>query len=153
MQTGSSGCEGKRKCNSNASRNWYSFLPAVFIAIIPKCPFCILSYTSAITVCSSKGLGGYESNWVSWISIAFAAFTFFITLYNYKGQRTLISCLLILTGSSLIVYSELFTGLLQYYFWGSGVLVLGVWINGSFPFFYRKLFPYFNKLTSKKVYG
>ena len=133
-------CPCPKKHSQNNSRKLYSLVPALFIALIPKCPFCILTYTSAITICSSKSLGSYAPHWTSWISIAFATLTLIVTLYNYKGQRTLIASALIVAGSALIVYSELFTGLLQPYYWGCGILIFGVWVNGSFMYFFRMIF-------------
>ena len=32
-----------------------SFFSSLCIALIPKCPICILTYTSAITICSTQG--------------------------------------------------------------------------------------------------
>jgi hypothetical protein len=128
------------KKHSSKSKKFYSVIPGILIALIPKCPFCILTYTSAITICSTKNISGHAPHWTSWLSIGFAFLTLIITLYNYKGQRTLIAAGLIFLGSGLIVYSELFTGLLQTYYWGCGILIFGVWVNGSFMYFLRLIF-------------
>ena len=134
MQT-HTGCHYRKKhVNVNAGSS-FSWLSGILIALIPKCPFCILAYSSAITVCSSKSLAAYTPDWTSSVSIAFSFLTLIITLYNYKGYRTQLACLLILIGSSLIVYSEIFTGVLTTYYWGCAILILGVWTNGSLPFF------------------
>jgi hypothetical protein len=125
------------KKHANELPKFSSFIPGLLIALIPKCPFCILTYTSAITICSTKNLGGYAPHWTSWISIGFAFLTLIVTLYNYKGQRTWVAAGLICFGSSLIICSELFTGLLPTYYWGCGILIFGVWVNGSFLYFLR----------------
>ena len=137
MQTS---CQGKcvSKKRVVKSNGLFSFLPGVVIALIPKCPFCILSFTSAITVCSTKGISEYTPHWTSYLSIVFALVTAIIVGYNFKGTKTLVSLVLILMGTSLILYSELFTGLIQPYYWGCIILVLGVWLNGSLlHFVYR----------------
>ena len=59
-------------------------------------------------------------------------------LVNYRGKRTLISAFLALTGSALIIWTELFTGELTYYYYGAITLLIGIWVNGSFYFFYRQ---------------
>lgn len=130
------------KCTSKKKQDrkgFFSFLPGIVIALIPKCPFCILSYTSAITVCSSKNINDHMPDWTSWISIAFALLTFLITAYNYKGWRTRIALLIIGVGCSLVIYSELFSGMLQPYYWGSSLLIVGIWFNGSLLFMVRKI--------------
>jgi len=138
-------CQQKKSTVKTASD--YSLLTGILIALLPKCPFCILSFTSAITVCSSKGLTTYSPHWTSFISIAFAALTILIVAYNYKGIKTQVALFFILTGSALVIYSELFSGLLQPYYLGSSILLLGVWINGSFIFFYNKFLSIFRFLT------
>jgi hypothetical protein len=133
-------CQSKCTSKQTQDRNgFFSFLPGIVIALIPKCPFCILSYTSAITVCSAKNISGHTPDWTSWISIAFALLTFIITAYNYKGWRTPIALLIIAAGCALVIYSELISGLLQPYYWGCSLLVLGIWFNGSLLFFVRKI--------------
>jgi hypothetical protein len=142
MQTYSQRCSCPKKHSKNTDWNiFFPLIPGLFIALIPKCPFCILSYTSAITVCSSKSISGYSPHWTSWISIFFSLITLIITFYNYKGLRTQIACLLILIGGILIVYSELFTRLLPSYYWGCAILIFGVWVNGSLLFFLRLILP------------
>jgi hypothetical protein len=118
----------------NASYPWLSTL---LIVLLPKCPFCILAYTSAITVCSAKSLAGHSPVWTSYISVAFALFTFCIVAWNYKGKKTIVACLFILAGSLLIARSELYSGLLTSYYWGSALLIAGVWVNGSFSYFVK----------------
>jgi hypothetical protein len=110
----------------------YPFLGSLLIVLLPKCPFCIMAYTSAITVCSAKSMSGYSPQWTSWISILLATLTFLIVAWNYKGRKTIVACALILVGVLLITQSELFSGLLTGYYWGSGLLILGVWVNGNF---------------------
>ena len=127
-----------KKKQATGVQDSVSFLPGILIALIPKCPFCILSFTSAITVCSSKTLPVHDSNWTSYISIAFSVLTAVIVAYNYKGVKTQFALATIGLGIALIVYSELYSGLLQSYYWGSAFLIVGVWINGSLEFFIRK---------------
>lgn len=141
MRKAVSRCHCPKQHAKNKSRFLSTFLPGLFIALIPKCPFCILTYTSAITICSAKSLNGYAPHWTSWISISLTALTLIITLYNFKGYRTWIASGIILIGTVLISYSELITGLIQPYYWGCGILIFGVWVNGSLPFFIRLIMP------------
>ena len=122
----------------------------LFIALIPKCPFCILAYSSAITLCSGTKVYMHHPEWTSWISIILAIFTLLMVLFNYRGRRTIYAAILVLLGSSLIVVSELYTGEIQVYYYGVTILLFGVWFNASFMYFYRVwLIPLLNFLRIK----
>lgn len=147
-------CQSKCTSKKMQDRNsLFSFLPGIAIALIPKCPFCILSYTSAITVCSAKNMSSHTPEWTSGISIAFALLTFIITAYNYKGRRTKIALLIIASGCALVIYSELFNGLLQSYYWGCSLLMVGIWFNGSLLFFVRKIWKLEKTELTPRVNG
>ena len=124
-----------------------SFLGVLFIAILPKCPFCILAYSSAITLCSGKKIYNHSPEWYSYISIFLALFTLCILLYNYKGVKTIIAAFLVLLGSYFLYVSEMYTGELNEYYIGAGLLLMGVWLNANMMFFYNK---YFKKYIDKQ---
>ena len=129
------------------------FFNLLLIAILPKCPFCMLAYSTAITVCSTQAIA-HTTGWASYISISLALITLLIVLYNFKGKRTLLAASLILLGTIFISYSELITGNVAHYYWGSAALLVGVWANGSFLFFVKLLKSKFFKSASKVfVYG
>ena len=116
----------------------YPFFSSLLIALLPKCPFCVMAYTSAITVCSAKTLTAvYSPEWTSTIPISLAILTLGIVAWNYKGKKTVAACFLILTGVFLIVQSELFSGVLTSYYWGCALLFFGVWVNGNLGYFVR----------------
>ena len=50
-----------------------SWLSAFLVIIIPKCPFCVMAYTSAITMCGGTDMYFAENNWVSYIPILLGA--------------------------------------------------------------------------------
>lgn len=115
----------------------FPVLTGIFIALLPKCPFCIMAYSSAITLCSGAKLYNHNPTWVSWISILLAVlrcFSFSITI----GVRTFVAAALVLVGSCFILDSELRTGDFQNYYLGTFSLLLGVWVNGSFQYFFKK---------------
>ncbi len=74
---------------------------------------------------------------------------------NYRGKRTWYAAALVLFGSALIIRTELFTGDLKEYYYGAFALLLGVWLNASFLFFYRKwiapLWKWILDFKSKKI--
>jgi len=135
----------KKKCNHpiksdlhTKQRSTLPFLGGVLLVILPKCPFCILAYSSAITLCSGSKMYMHSPGWTSWISIALAALTFLMVAINFRGNRTWVALAMIFTGSLLIIRTELYTGELTDYYIGASVLFFGVWVNASFYYFYRK---------------
>ena len=82
----------------------------------------------------------------------FSSFTLFFILFNYRGRRTVAAAFLVITGSILIIRTELYTGEITEYYFGVFLLMFGVWVNASFYYFYYKfikpvfgLFPSFEK--------
>ena len=142
-----SNCICKKKKTRELRSSKLSFLGVLFIAILPKCPFCILAYSSAITLCSGKKIYHHSPEWYSYISIFLAVFTLCIVLYNYKGVKTIIAALLVVAGSYFLFDSEMYTGELSDYYVGAGLLLTGVWLNANMMFFYNK---YFKKNIEKK---
>ncbi len=129
-------CPTRKKQKRNAkSLSVFSWL---LIVILPKCPFCVLTFSSAITLCSGAKIYQHAASWASFISIGLAAITLALLAWNYKGRRTLGAAALVLLGSYFIISSELWTGELAEYYWGAFFLLLGVWVNGSFYFFFRQ---------------
>lgn len=139
MSPGNRHCRCTTHTKVRTKNPHYPLLSTLLIVLLPKCPFCLLAYTSAITMCSVKSLTQHAPQWTSYISIGLSVVTLLIVALNYKGMKTLVACLLILMGSSLIVQSELYSGLLTGYYWGCALVFLGVWVNGNFSYVVRIL--------------
>jgi hypothetical protein len=82
----------------------------------------------------------HQPDWTSYISIVLALATLGLVFWNYKGIRTIAASALILAGSVIIFNSELFTGNTTHYYIGCGLVLGGVWTNGSLMHFLRKWF-------------
>ncbi|MEO1260876.1 MAG: hypothetical protein AAFZ15_18905 [Bacteroidota bacterium] len=147
MQRQNTSCNCRKSHRIESKSRFLPMLAGIAIALLPKCPFCVMAYSSAITLCSGAKLYDHSPTWVSYISIFLAVLTLALVLWNYKGRRTWIASLLVLFGSYFILDSELRTGDFENYYWGVGSLLLGVWINGSFSYFYKKYF----KMTFQKT--
>ena len=110
----------------------------VMIAILPKCPYCILAYSSAITMCSGTKLYSHTPGWTSYLLLGLAGLTLLLILMNYKGKRTIAAAALAATGSLLMLASQFYTFDINHYYIGTFLLLFGVWVNASFRFFYRQ---------------
>ena len=130
------------KCNSRAkkeaNRSSFSILGGIGLALLPKCHFCILAYSSAVTVCGKGTYYDHSPEWTSYISIGLGLLTLLFVLINRRGKRTWYASALVIAGIALIGLSELYTGEKLHYFLGAGILMLGVWINASFLYFYHQ---------------
>lgn len=129
-------CASKKEVKPNNSLS--SIFTGVLIALIPKCPYCILAYSSAITMCSGTKMYMHTPSWTSYLLLALAALTVLFILMNYKGKRTLIAAGLATLGSLLMLASQFYTFEINHYYLGTFLLLFGVWINASFRFFYRQ---------------
>ena len=140
-------CSCPSKKRKSEQKSAYPFFISILIAFLPKCHFCILAYGSAITLCSGTKIYNHSPEWTSYISIGLAVLTLVFILMNYRGRRTLFSALMVLAGSILLIRTELFTGEVVEYYYGVGLLMIGVWVNASFYYFYYRFikpaFSYF----------
>lgn len=126
-------------------------LTGILIALLPKCPFCILAYTSSVAVCGGAGMLEHAPVWTSYISIGLAALTMSFIGLRYRGTRTLYGLALAFMGGVMITYAELFSGSLSWYQTGAALLLLGVWVNGSFLFFWRKAVDWIGLSTQQET--
>ena len=114
----------------------------VIIAILPKCPFCILAYSSAITMCSGQQWNEHSPSVYSSISIVLALVVIFSILFNYRDFRSVLAFFLALSGGFLVAYSELISGEMMLYNYGTILLLFGALLNGSLIHFALRLFNF-----------
>ena len=128
----------KKNCQNNYVKKSYSWLPALFIAIIPKCPFCIMAYSGALTLCTGTKMYPHADTTTSYISIGLAVFVLLSILFNYKGHKTNYALFLTSIGMFLLIMSQFYWISEYLYYAGVGFLFFGIWYNGSFSFFFQK---------------
>ena len=117
----------------------------IIIAIIPKCPYCILAYSSAITMCSGAKLYPQSPGWTSYILLGLATLTLILILRNYRGKRTIAAVALVSIGSLLMLACQFYTFNINHYYIGTFLVLFGVWVNASFRYFLR--------LWAKRLFG
>lgn len=147
----------KASCKTNlTSRLSISWLPAVIIAVLPKCPFCIMAYSGALTLCSGSKIYPNAGGASAYITLGLCLVVLLGIIFNYKGSRTLIALFIALTGILFVFSSQfVFIGKFNYY---TGVILLffGIWYNGSFAYFYRnyiyKIIQSFFSILKRTVY-
>ncbi|MEM8887882.1 MAG: hypothetical protein AAGD28_07835 [Bacteroidota bacterium] len=133
-------CGCKSNARKEANRSSISLLGGIGLALLPKCHFCLLAYSSAVTVCGKGTYYDHSPEWTSFLSIGLGVLTLVFILFNQRGKRTWYAAALVGLGIVLISISEMYTGEKAHYYAGAGILMLGVWVNASFLYFYHRYF-------------
>ena len=109
-------------------------LTTIFLVLLPKCPFCLMAFSSTVILCGKAG-GVSELTHTSVTTIFVTSFFCFLVLIsillNYRDVRTKYAFLLVATGCLLIMYSACIGGGLPFYYFGVILLFTGVWLNAG----------------------
>jgi len=147
-----SNCPTNFQCKSKKKYNLIPWLPTFAIAILPKCPFCIMAYSGAMSLCSGKMLYPNANSISSYIIIGLALFTLIGIALNYKKKTTIIALAIAAVGILLLSISQFYLMSNDLYYVGTALLFFGIWYNGSFNFFYKKYKTYWNKINDNKIH-
>ncbi len=117
-----------------SSKQKAGLLMGIFLAVLPKCPFCIVAYSSTMVLCSGKTVS-FGATHVSPLTIAITAFIGVVTLtcilLNFRDKRTIYAFSLASMGLALVLYS-MTMGLEPWlYYSGVAVVFIGTWFNTS----------------------
>ena len=108
-----------------------SFLSSLLIIVLPKCPFCVMAYSSVLTVCGGQSVYMNHNNWVSYIPLLLSMVILFILVRNYKDSRTIYAIILAATGAVLLLLVHQLVIGPEFYHLGSFLLFFSIWLNGS----------------------
>jgi hypothetical protein len=113
----------------------FSFIAGVLLALLPKCPFCIMAYSGTVMLCGRDTFIESRYNHYSTVSVFITAL--FCTLIiagiilNYRDQRTKYALILSGMGILMILNSVIRNGGQELYYLGVSVVFLAIWLNGS----------------------
>lgn len=129
-------------CTHCSKKKWYqaSWVPAVAVAILPKCPFCIMAYAGAIPLCGGSTMYPNEGNSSLYITLGCSLIVLLGILLNRRGKRTWIAALIVLSGIVVLALSQVYWISMPLYYLGVITLFFGIWYNGSFAYFKRTYF-------------
>lgn len=138
-----SSCTKNQVCKAKSYSKLTSWLPAFIIAILPKCPFCIMAYSGAMSMCSGKMLFPNADTYSSYFILGLSLVVLLGVLLNQKGKTTWIAVGITSLGILLLFISQFYNISETLYYTAVGLLFFGIWFNGSFKYFYNK---YFNSI-------
>lgn len=133
-----------RNRSSFVRTDFFGLSGTILMAVLPKCPFCILAYTSTALLCAPNGTVSSStvvnvSHESLYVVLACGLVTLAAIGFNYKGYKTLLALSVAAAGISISVASALYGGGEALYYSGTIVLFSGVWMNGSLTWFLNKL--------------
>lgn len=124
----------------------------LLLVVLPKCPLCIIAYSSTIMLCGKEESLISSQTQSSLLSTGITLFFCLVILvslfFNYRDERTKYALALAFTGSLLLVASTIWAiGPVMYYS-GAVIIFAGVWLNGSMLFVLNKLKNMLRKLET-----
>jgi hypothetical protein len=126
-------CKSCRKSKKPMQRP--AWLMGFLLVILPKCPFCVLAYSSTIMLCGKDSVTSKTSLHYSETTIFFTIGLCLVTIasiaFNQRDQRTMYAIGLALAGSIMATLSAIYGGGEILYYSGVLLIFTGVWLNGS----------------------
>ncbi|MGZ8559680.1 MAG: hypothetical protein ACXWWC_15160 [Chitinophagaceae bacterium] len=133
----------KRKAVSE-NKKPVGLLTTLFLILLPKCPFCLMAFTSTFILCGKAGGVSEMTDTSSSATTIFITSFFCVSvllsiLLNYRDIRTKYALLIAATGCLLILFSVSVGGGLPLYYAGVLLVFFGVWLNASLLYIIRKI--------------
>ncbi|OQP63855.1 hypothetical protein A3860_23240 [Niastella vici] len=152
-------CEKKQCTASNEftftrTKKKLGFIAGLLLVLLPKCPFCVMAFSSTFILCGEAGTfttaHTYTSSTTFLLTLLFCGITLIGLIFNYRDIRTKYAILLALAGSLCILFSVTSGGGLALYYSGVLFIFTGVWLNGSLLFFIAKIRAFFSQNSGNK---
>lgn len=125
-------------CNSGVTapskkRSGTGLYATLLLAILPKCPFCMLAFSSTLVLCG-KGEDStvttvQRHSGTLYLSLLLCGLTLLGILLNYQRRRTLLALIPTVTGMGLIVFSVTLAGGQFLYYTGIILMLTGILFN------------------------
>ncbi len=147
-------CTAYNEITFTRTKKKLGFIAGLLLALLPKCPFCVMAFSSTFILCGEAGTfttaHTYTSSTTFFLTLLFCGITLIGIVFNYHGNRTKYALLLALAGSLCILFSVARGGGLTLYYGGVLFVFAGVWLNGNLLFFVAKIRAFFSKDSGNK---
>lgn len=145
-------CQPCAKKNAPPKKN-YGVWAGLLLAVLPKCPFCIMAYSGTLMLCSKDAVTVSTHTNTSVITTIltslFCLLSIFGIYFNKRGVRTLYALTMAMAGACMVMTSVLLYGGLGLYYGGVVFIFAGVWLNGSLLYFVHKAKHFFSIIRHK----
>ena len=125
------------------SKQGYGLMTGLLLALLPKCPFCVMAFTGTALLCGEGSVVEISRTHNSLLTIVITGVLCLMTCIgialNRRGNRTLYALAIAAIGIALIMYSVIRSGGQPLYYGGISLVFFAVWLNGSLLWFVRKL--------------
>lgn len=109
------------------------------LILIPKCPLCIITYSSAVGMCGGATYG-VQYPWVGLsITSLFLIGMFILLQWNFKGPKTFAAEMMLAVGGGMLLSYLLFELPEMLFYLGALTVGLAAWLNGNLLHFYFAL--------------
>ncbi|MCY7359360.1 MAG: hypothetical protein LH609_18270 [Rudanella sp.] len=98
--------------------------------ILPKCPFCVVAYTSSMAICGAPPVVNHHTDWGGWLGLGLATVCIGSIARNYRGTGTRTAIIIALLGLSLLLFGLFTANAMLWYYAGASLLFLGSFYNG-----------------------
>lgn len=132
-------CKSCDTANKKIAVQGSSYLSALLVILIPKCPFCIMAFSSAITMCGGSHLYFQHNNWVSYLPLVLGLVILALLVLNRRGMRTLWALSLGVLGFLAVLGTHQLLLPSDFYPLGTILLFFAIWLNGNFLSFVHYL--------------
>lgn len=133
-------CSGCKKSHFIKPKS-YGFWSGLLLILLPKCPFCLVAYSSTVALCTS-GPGAipaqHDNTNALIVSLSLSLVILGSVLINFRGWRTWLALLISMSGIVVLNSSLYYCSGSPWYYTGVVLTFFGVWINGSLFYFIRQ---------------
>lgn len=130
-------------------------LAGIILVVLPKCPFCVLAFSSTMVLCGKGDAAAstelHSSMPTLLITLFFCILTIATLLLGYKGRRTWYAVGLAVTGSTCIIISVLHGGGQSLYYTGVAIILAGIAFNMKKFRWMEKMYQLTSHIKNKQL--
>jgi hypothetical protein len=115
---------------TQAVSRWYGSVSWLLLLVLPKCPFCVVAYTSSMAICGAPSITHHHTDWGAWLAIGLAVICIGTIARNYRGSGTRTAILIAIAGLICLLAGLFLPNAMSAYYAGASLLFLSSFYNG-----------------------